>query len=290
MAKLRSDGPYFWVTWLTRLLAGEDACEWSAWFRARHDGGSWDRVPSDFDQAGWQMAPHGNGQRDPGTLGTAGARGVHREAERLQPPGERRDPGRQAGPGGPEGRRRHDHRREDRKPGPAHVVQVMLYMYAVPTAIGSTGESSSTARWPTGTTWWTYRRRRWTRSSWNGCPGSSPGWGRTRRPGGSPAPGSAGSAPSRKPTARSGWRMRARSKERPLTSEGAGPALRPEQSRLSPGSDGPGTCRPHNDATPGDGTWTSWALLAMYPRPSDRDELVTDRTDGSPSWSIGRRT
>ena len=56
MARLRRHGPYFWVTWLTRLLAGEDSCYWSAWYRAHYDSGSWDRVPSDFDQAGWQMA------------------------------------------------------------------------------------------------------------------------------------------------------------------------------------------------------------------------------------------
>jgi CRISPR/Cas system-associated exonuclease Cas4 (RecB family) len=32
---LRS-GPFLWVTWLTRLLAGEDQCEWALWFLTRH--------------------------------------------------------------------------------------------------------------------------------------------------------------------------------------------------------------------------------------------------------------
>ena len=38
--------------------------------------------------------------------------------------------------GRPEGRQRHDNRREDRKASPSHSVQVMLYMYAVPMALG----------------------------------------------------------------------------------------------------------------------------------------------------------
>jgi len=52
MAETRSD-PYIWVTWLTRLLAGESQCEWSAWFRAHHR--DYDKVPSDFDLATWTM-------------------------------------------------------------------------------------------------------------------------------------------------------------------------------------------------------------------------------------------
>jgi hypothetical protein len=52
MSQTRED-PYIWVTWLTRLLAGESQCEWSAWFRAHHK--DYDKVPSDFDLAGWTM-------------------------------------------------------------------------------------------------------------------------------------------------------------------------------------------------------------------------------------------
>ena len=37
-------------------LAGENSCEWATWFRARHESGSWEQVPGDFDRAGWQMA------------------------------------------------------------------------------------------------------------------------------------------------------------------------------------------------------------------------------------------
>ena len=55
MAQLRATGPYIWVTWLPRLLSGESSCEWAAWFKAQHEGSSWTRAPSDFDQAGWLM-------------------------------------------------------------------------------------------------------------------------------------------------------------------------------------------------------------------------------------------
>ena len=56
MAERRRDGPYIWVTWLTKLLAGENSCEWGSWFRAQHEGWSWSKVPNGFDQVTWQLA------------------------------------------------------------------------------------------------------------------------------------------------------------------------------------------------------------------------------------------
>ena len=136
MAKLRRGGCYFWVTWLTRLLAGEDACEWSAWFRGRHDSRSWDRVPGDFDQAGWQMAHTAM---------------VNETRERWEELGyqvftERQNGFSLRGNAGTLGGRPDLIARtgdsgtvidvKTGKPNPAHVVQVMLYMYAVPIAMG----------------------------------------------------------------------------------------------------------------------------------------------------------
>ncbi len=43
--------PYVWATWLTKLLAGESSCVWSAWFRAHHH---YAKVDSDFDLDRWQ--------------------------------------------------------------------------------------------------------------------------------------------------------------------------------------------------------------------------------------------
>jgi len=52
MAVRRAE-PYIWVTWLTKLLAGEATCEWSAWFRAHHT--AYDKLPVDFDLARWTV-------------------------------------------------------------------------------------------------------------------------------------------------------------------------------------------------------------------------------------------
>jgi len=52
VAQRRSE-PYIWVTWLTKLLAGESQCEWSAWYRAHHK--DYEKVPSDFDVATWTV-------------------------------------------------------------------------------------------------------------------------------------------------------------------------------------------------------------------------------------------
>ena len=55
MAQPRENGPYIWVTWRSKLLVGENSCEGAAWFRAQHEGWSWDKVPSTFNQAQWQL-------------------------------------------------------------------------------------------------------------------------------------------------------------------------------------------------------------------------------------------
>ena len=136
MATLRRDGPYFWVTWLTKLLAGENSCEWASWFRAHHESGSWEQVPGDFDRAGWQMAH------------TAMVNEVRERWEELgyQVFTERQNSLSLKGEAGTLGGRPDlIARRGDAgtiidvktgKPGVAHMVQVMLYMYAVPRAMG----------------------------------------------------------------------------------------------------------------------------------------------------------
>lgn len=51
----RREMPYLWVTWLTKLLVGENSCEWAAWFRANHEGWSYDKISSTFDATAWQI-------------------------------------------------------------------------------------------------------------------------------------------------------------------------------------------------------------------------------------------
>ncbi|MFQ5933474.1 MAG: PD-(D/E)XK nuclease family protein [Dehalococcoidia bacterium] len=50
---LKRESPYIWVTWLTKLLVGENSCEWAAWFKAHHK--EYDKVPDAFDSAAWQI-------------------------------------------------------------------------------------------------------------------------------------------------------------------------------------------------------------------------------------------
>ena len=53
MALARLNGPYVWVSWISKLLVGEVSCQWGTWFRAQHEGSSWEKVPSDFDHVRW---------------------------------------------------------------------------------------------------------------------------------------------------------------------------------------------------------------------------------------------
>jgi hypothetical protein len=43
--------PFVWVTWLTKLLAGENECEWALWFRSRY---KFDKLASGFDLDRWR--------------------------------------------------------------------------------------------------------------------------------------------------------------------------------------------------------------------------------------------
>jgi hypothetical protein len=42
--------PFIWVSWLSKLMAGEKQCEWASWFRCHY---VWEKVPSGLDLARW---------------------------------------------------------------------------------------------------------------------------------------------------------------------------------------------------------------------------------------------
>jgi len=46
-------GAYVWVTWLSRLMAGDIKCQWAPWFRTHYTDFS--KAPSDFQLAGWTV-------------------------------------------------------------------------------------------------------------------------------------------------------------------------------------------------------------------------------------------
>ena len=49
MPELQEKGPYIYPTWLPKLLAGLDRCEWKVWFQVQHGSKSWEKLNSDFN-------------------------------------------------------------------------------------------------------------------------------------------------------------------------------------------------------------------------------------------------
>ena len=135
MAERRRDGPYIWVTWLTKLLAGENSCEWGSWFRAQHEGWSWSKVPNGFDQVTWQLA-HTLGINENRRQWEAVGYTVFTENQnsfalrgRMATLGGKPDLIARLGDWGT------IIDVKTGKPSPSHGVQLMLYMYAVPRAM-----------------------------------------------------------------------------------------------------------------------------------------------------------
>lgn len=52
----RRNGPYIWVTWITGILAGDDSCGFSAWFKAHN---KYDKVQKDDNTLKQWKADHG---------------------------------------------------------------------------------------------------------------------------------------------------------------------------------------------------------------------------------------
>ena len=135
MAQYRATGPYVWVTWLPRLLSGESSCEWASWFKAQHEGWSWSRMPSDFDQTGWLMNHTSllNRQRQRWeaqgyTVLTEGQNSFNLRGSSAV----------LAGKPDLVAMRRDQVIVIDAKtgrPSPAHAAQVMIYMYALPRSL-----------------------------------------------------------------------------------------------------------------------------------------------------------
>lgn len=49
----KRDTVFIWITWLAKVMAGDQSCEWASWFKAHHE--NYMKVPSDFDNAKWKM-------------------------------------------------------------------------------------------------------------------------------------------------------------------------------------------------------------------------------------------
>ena len=128
--------PYIWVTWLTKLLVGENSCEWAAWFRAQHEGWSWDNVPSTFDQTTWQIEHTTLLGRIHTELEAEGKTVFTENQNSFTLKGTTATLG-----GKPDLITTCDgvgtiYDAKTGKPSPSHHVQVMVYMWAVPRALG----------------------------------------------------------------------------------------------------------------------------------------------------------
>ena len=119
-----------------QVAGGGESCEWAAWFRAQHEGWSWAKAPSGFDLVGWQLA-HTAGVNECRAEWEERGHTVYTENQNsfaLR--------GRTATLGGKadliarEGESGLIIDVKTGSPSPAHSVQVMLYMYAVPRAMG----------------------------------------------------------------------------------------------------------------------------------------------------------
>ena len=133
MTQTRTGGPYIWATALSKLLTGENSCEWAGWFKAHHQG--WTKPPSDFDSATWMLEHTALVNRERESLERIGYE-VHTENQNLF-----RLRGASATVAGkPDliGEKHHELLISDAKtgrPSPSHQAQVRIYQYAVPRAL-----------------------------------------------------------------------------------------------------------------------------------------------------------
>ena len=125
--------PYICATWLPRLLTSENSCEWAIWFKAHHQ--DWTKVPSDFNQAQWILNHTAllNKRKAEWELSHYSVAIEGQNSFQLR--------GRSATLSGKPDLITQRHGQAvivDVKTGqdsPSHVVQVMIYLYAIPRAL-----------------------------------------------------------------------------------------------------------------------------------------------------------
>ena len=123
--------PYVWVTWASKLMSGEDFCEWAHWFKSNHEGNTYDKVQSDFDAARWQLLHTELVNKTRNEYEATGYKVSvqHQNLLKLK--------GKSAVLGGiPDLLAVRDEHAvvmdvKTGQPSPTHIIQVMIYMYAV---------------------------------------------------------------------------------------------------------------------------------------------------------------
>ncbi len=132
MAVPRSE-PYIWVTWLSKLLVGEESCEWAAWFKAQHE--SYDKVPSSFNQAAWLMGHTALLGQVRSALESSGHTVFTERQNKFTLKGRAATLGGQADLIGTSGRSGLILDAKTGTPKTSDHVQVMIYMWAIPQAL-----------------------------------------------------------------------------------------------------------------------------------------------------------
>ena len=132
MAQQR-ERPYFWATGLSRLLVGENSCEWAGWFRSHYRG--WGKAPSDFNSAEWMLNHTDLVNKRKAHWGEIGYDVAVEDQNRFTLEGATAILA-----GKPDLIVHQDGAAViiDAKTGhdkPSHIVQVMIYMYAIPRAL-----------------------------------------------------------------------------------------------------------------------------------------------------------
>lgn len=128
----RRANPYVWVTWLTKLLVGENSCEWAAWFRANHEGYSYEKVPSTFDATGWQLNHTALINRLREQLESDGKTVFTENQNSFALRGSSATLGGKPDLIAIDGATGTIYDAKTGRPSPSHHIQVMAYMYAVP--------------------------------------------------------------------------------------------------------------------------------------------------------------
>lgn len=133
MPAVQREFPDICTTWLPKLLTGESSCEWAVWFKAHHQ--NWDKIPSDFNQTEWMLNHIAllNKRRANWEVG-----GYSIEVEGQNRFELRGEAATLAGKPDLIARRDGEAVIIDAKTGhesPSHIVQVMIYLYAVPRAL-----------------------------------------------------------------------------------------------------------------------------------------------------------
>ena len=132
------DTLYTWITWITKLLVGENVCLWAAWFKSHFE--KYEKAVSDFDSVGWNMRHTQALMELADRLGAGGCEVFIEDQNRS------RVAGRESGPvmsGKPDLIALHPDGRAtvyDVKTGrelDSHEAQVKLYMYLLPRARGT---------------------------------------------------------------------------------------------------------------------------------------------------------